>query len=354
MFHGNHKTPIISLSGITAGAALTAAILSGIFIPIHADDSTASTAAGGIQLRREAGISMDKERLTITPDKVSVEFWFRNVTDKSITTEVAFPVPPYEFAFDDPGGPRDFADFKLWVDGFPTPYQIDAHAKLKEKDYTNLLRKLGIDIATFGKFNWKNDPPNGSPQIAKLSTSDRTSLLQLGLLDNADNGFPQWSVVKMYYWRQTFPVAGTVHIRHLYRPVRGFQAFAPDEIRKRLPGTCLSQGLFQELRAEAVAEERQTPSSGEYIYSAWVNYVLTTANTWKTPIKDFQLVVDGSTASKDMSYPYVSFCWDGPIEKVSPSHWVARRKDFIPQHELAVYYFDVPIYQAPSKLSRER
>ena len=59
------------------------------------NDSAASSGAGGIQLRHEANISMEKERLTISESNVTVEYEFLNDTDKDITTEVAFPIPPY-------------------------------------------------------------------------------------------------------------------------------------------------------------------------------------------------------------------------------------------------------------------
>jgi hypothetical protein len=78
-----------------------------------ANDSAASTAAGGIQLRREANISMEKERLTISQDKVKVEYEFLNQTDNDITTEVAFPIPPYTNGVTDAGEPRDLGVFPL-------------------------------------------------------------------------------------------------------------------------------------------------------------------------------------------------------------------------------------------------
>ena len=50
--------------------AVTLMLLSG---PLAlGNDSAASSAAGGIQLRREANISMEKERLTIGESKVTV------------------------------------------------------------------------------------------------------------------------------------------------------------------------------------------------------------------------------------------------------------------------------------------
>ena len=76
--------------------AILLALIPGTASP---NDAAASTAAGGIQLRREARISMEKERLFISEKKITVEYEFLNETDQDITTEVAFPVPPYDNDF---------------------------------------------------------------------------------------------------------------------------------------------------------------------------------------------------------------------------------------------------------------
>jgi hypothetical protein len=79
--------------------------VSGLSTPAaaFADDSAASIAAGGLVARRETRIVMAKEVLEISPTKVIVEYDFRNDTDEDVTTEVAFPIPPYEHA--DPDSP---------------------------------------------------------------------------------------------------------------------------------------------------------------------------------------------------------------------------------------------------------
>jgi Domain of unknown function (DUF4424) len=132
------------------------------------NDSAASSAGGGIPLRREANISMEKERLTIGESKVTVEYEFLNDTDKDITTEVAFPIPPYGNKPDDPVNIPGFNDFRLWVDGKELKYNIDVRAKLNGKDHTDLLKTLKIDIASFGgDYASQGDAPKGD--IAKLS-----------------------------------------------------------------------------------------------------------------------------------------------------------------------------------------
>jgi len=75
-----------------------------------------------------------------------------------------------------------------------------------------------------------------------------------------------------------------------------------------------------------------------------VKYILTTANTWRTPIKDFQLVVERpettafSSASDQAGKTFVSFCWDGEVQPLDKNHFRARKADFVPARELVVYY----------------
>jgi hypothetical protein len=53
------------------------------------------------------------------------------------------------------------------VDGKELKCNIDVRAKLNGKDYTDLLKTLGVDIASFdGDYNLQGDPPKGA--ITKL------------------------------------------------------------------------------------------------------------------------------------------------------------------------------------------
>lgn len=72
------------------------------------------------------------------------------------------------------------------------------------------------------------------------------------------------------------------------------------------------------------------------IDTLWVDYILTTANTWKIPIKDFELIIEKS-APEDQ----VSFCWDGKVEQPDNRKLVARVRNFVPKRELKVTFFQV-------------
>jgi hypothetical protein len=76
---------------------VAASLILAIAVPhAFADDAAASIGAGGlVVLKREDRITMAREVLTINPNKVKVDYEFRNDTDEDVTTVVAFPIPSY-------------------------------------------------------------------------------------------------------------------------------------------------------------------------------------------------------------------------------------------------------------------
>jgi hypothetical protein len=180
---------------------------------LRADDGAASIAAGGIVMIREPRITMKKEVLRISADKVQVDYEFRNDTDKDITSDVAFPVPAYELDWDELRiRYQGFEDFQLTVEGKKIHFDVETKAKLKGRDVSAAVRKYGIDIASFGHFN---DDTHFARDIRRLSHVQRASLIHAGLLyPEDDQDEAQWSVEKKYYWQQTFPAHAIVHISH--------------------------------------------------------------------------------------------------------------------------------------------
>ncbi len=183
------KTVLCALT-FCAGMALFAAV------PALADDSAASIAAGGLVARRETRIVMAKEILQISPDKIVVDYDFRNDTDQDVTTEVAFPVPPYSYGPESPDiSDASFSDFKLLVDGKTVAYQTEAKATLNGKDVTAILTADKIDIASFGHIR-QPDPASGqmqTPDVSRLPQAEQQRLATLGLFD-AEDGWGLWTV----------------------------------------------------------------------------------------------------------------------------------------------------------------
>jgi len=331
---------------------------------VHSNDSAASTAAGGIRLVKENRISIASEKLTIGEERITVEYEFLNESDADIAVEVAFPVPSYRLMIEDAGGPRSFDDFRVWVDGREIGYQTDAKAVLDGADCSDLLRRYEIDIVSFGRINthdWTSD------DFGRLSQSQRKELEARGLF----TPFPSWTVQKTYHWNQLFPTGRILRVRHEYRPVVGFTSVAAEELdpdirserkayavreNEKSPGkiswphdsliqtytvidaSCIDRSLQKNLR-------RRFPSSEPFLALMWIDYILTTANNWKTPIKNFELIVERpkptAEGRAEYKYWYVSFCWDGTVKRIDSDHFSARIANFVPQNELKILFIGV-------------
>ncbi len=196
-----------------------------------------------------------------------------------------------------------------------------------------MLRRLSIDIASHGHFDQQ---PDGkiTDDVDKPSTAQREELIRAGLLVPDSGNFPTWTVFKTHHWRQTFPAHKILHVRHEYAPASGLMYLSAADLQKGASSdSCVDAGLRKLLIEAAPANRGFT--EGE-IDTLWVDYILTTANTWKTPIKDFELVIEKS-APQD----YVSFCWYGKVEQLDNRRLVARVRNFVPKRELKVTFFQV-------------
>jgi hypothetical protein len=330
-----------------------------------ADDSAASIAAGGLVSRRETRIVMAKEALRISPEKVIVDYDFRNDSAEEVKTEVAFPVPPYSYGPESPAvSDASFSDFKLSVDGKNVAFETEAKAVLKDKDVTAILNADKIDIASFGHVH----EPTGletdyrTPDIDRLPKAEQERLVQLGLYD-AEDGWGAWTVQLQYHWTQTFPAHSTVHIRHEYTPVEGSELMLLDTVEnvfehkqptgdaenvkyalqdmRLLEEFCPDSSLLQSIIEHAKASG---PEAGQLAYPRWVDFILTSANTWKQPIEDFTLIVDRGKAVMEKSHSVVSFCSvnNAPIEKLDADQFQMHLTNFVPKDELHIGYFDLP------------
>jgi hypothetical protein len=304
--------------------------------PAIADDGAASIAAGGLVMRREPRITMAREVLTISTTKVTVDYDFRNDSDADITTEVAFPIPPYSADSNEERTPSEsgFDSFKLWVNDRPVKYQIDVRAFVGRHDVTATLNRYHLDISTLGS------------KIDELPTPAKAALTQQKMLATAPEFpsafYPNWTVHKRYYWSQIFPAHGTIHIRHTYIPVVGYSQVGPDIIippatrparAAEDANTRFNREEFTSLCPSPASVEKLSYTKG-IIEPVWVDFILTTANTWKRPIEDFTLIVE----RPDPKFT-VSFCWDGPVEKLDANRFQAHTTNFIPTKELHIGFY---------------
>jgi hypothetical protein len=337
-----------------------------------ADDSAAAIAAGGLVARRETRIVMAREVLQISVKKIVVDYDFRNDTDQDVTTEVAFPVPPYTNGIVEGPAPEEqsFQNFKLWVNGQPAHYDSQATATLKGKDVTGILRANHIDVATFGHFDWVESSNHESKPISqdlsRLPKPVRDNLVRENLFDGDgpdDSQAGLWTVHLQYHWTQTFPAHSTVHIRHEYSPVVGFEMMPretidlflmtanerqaakfkyppPPQDLKFLGSFCpkisMLHGIQQKLNDDN--------SSGDHsVFPQWVDFILTSANTWKRPIEDFTLIIERPKPEHGGKV-FINFCppANGEVEKTDVDLFQLHLTNFVPVSELHIGFFDVP------------
>ena len=191
------------------------------------DGSGEALPSGGIQLRREARISMDKERLTIGMERVAVEYEFLNATGQDVTTEVLFPLPAENLIFSP--RPLPILGWHVWVEGNEVPYETEVRAINRDGvDQTDLLRRLSIDVASFGHFDQQ---PEGkiTDDMNKLPRAQQAELMRAHLVELTPTPvkesvlWPTWTVFKTYHWRQTFPAHKILHVKHEYAPASGLR-----------------------------------------------------------------------------------------------------------------------------------
>jgi len=362
---------LFAMNRIAVSRVLAFALVCGLVasMPARADDSAAAIAAGGLVPRRETRIVMAREVLQISLKKVVVDYDFRNDSDQDVTTEVAFPVPPYTHEIDGPAASeQSFSGFQLEIGGKPVPFMTEAKATLNGKDVTALLLANQIDIPTFGHFadkvNSKHEEVMDSPDFSRLPQSIKDQLVKAGIfeLDPAPEG--QWTVHLQYHWTQTFPAHFTVHIRHEYSPVAGFteigQATVEDSLAqfthgqsadgnleegKLLAGFCVDQPFLSKLARqlqENASREEKKPGS-DLVFPRWVDFILTSANTWQRPIEDFTLVVERPKPEHGGKV-FISFCSpaNGTVEKTDVNLFQLHLTNFVPASELHIGFFEIP------------
>ena len=313
------------------------------------DGSADATPAGGIVPRKEGRVTMRKERLFIRRDKVRVEYEFVNDSKEDVWSGVAFPLPEYYFS---PvyGWPDNFTDFKAWVGGSRIQFATEVKALKGGTDVTAEVESAGLDIRTLGRvsetiYQWEPDGTHAKEvgtlgQIPRLPMEKLERLRSLGLVGaiSGDEArlWPSWGVRVTYFWIQHFPPGEVVRIRHEYTPALGNYPVLHTDIKD----ACIEASLRKTLEARRTPQEQVVFNTSS---TEWVSYILTTANSWKTPILDFELEIEHAEGW------LVSLCWDGKMERSGPRSFKSTMKDFVPRNELKVYFLKPAPRASPSK-----
>ena len=339
------QTMIRSLAAASLAALLSTTSL--------ANDGFGGLSSAGLQFGETTVIQMLSEDLYIGLDKIKVAYVFRHGGDEDVTGEVIFPLPPInlaaisesDFAIDRAELDKEnIVGFTAKVDGKAIAVKTDRIA-VKEPEYdenrkaaanyespgedvTALLTSLGIPLSM------NNDVV--SARLKALPKAAKDDLTAKGLAFFGDDGsaMAMWSIVERYHWTQTFAHGKDVAIEHSYRSAPPGGIFVWSAPKAREPGDyqetlikkyCIDDGTQSAIAKSLTPSDDRQYSTGVAYY---LDYVLTTANTWAGPIGSFKLTIDKGDAGN-----VLSLCIDG-IKKTGPTTFVVEKKNFTPQREL--------------------
>jgi hypothetical protein len=306
-----------------------------------ANDSMATLEAGGLVFTRSEEITMAKEDLYISPEKVEVKYLYRNTSDKPVNTIVAFPMPkiggPVEIMSAVPDEQSDnFMDFSVVQDGEAIEPNLQQRVLVRGIDFTADVEEQEIPLQPLLK--------ETTEALKMLEPDVIKDWLAKGLIVDLNYGMggtsepeyvPIWELESIYWWETTFPAGAEVEVEHRYRPSVGGSAglvFMWDgkpsdfyaDYQKRY---CVDDDF---LNAAIKLEKKQNPDAGVYYFEQWLSYILTTGNNWYGPIGDFHLTVD-----KVNEDSIVSFCGEG-VKKTGPTTFEMRAKDYYPSNDLNI------------------
>lgn len=281
---------------------------------VLANDTSIGDDNGTITLKYQPDISMDKESLFISEEKIQVDYVFTNTSQRDLAVPVAFPMPPIYFGMSDH---TEIENFKLWVDGQPQKTSHKLVVLLNgHMDISDKIAKSGWSVEDVAAFVESGDIPRGKkPLPAQWFDKDNQ---------------PRFTMSHYFVWQQRFPAGKPISIRHTYTPslTTGVPRNVSGLISDYAKDTCLDKSTQTTLR------KMETPSG---IYWSNLRYILVTANNWQGAIKDFNL-----TIKKQNPADVVSLCLDGDLRKTSALTFEFHQKNFRPSHDLNLLFLRKP------------
>ncbi len=330
---------------LNASVALTRIALASLALvsATRANDGYAGLGAGGLEFDQSKTIAMASEDLYLSRSTVRVDYVFRNDGDEDEDAYVAFQLPPLAPIYAEldtaipeevrTAGRLNYMGFSAKVDGQHVDlnhevrfYKLCADCEdngwgmsfleRNDPEVTQQLRALGVpesyDLAVIR--SWFD----GLPQ------AEQARLKRQGLFAGAEAGpAPMYWMSVRYYWRQKFPAGEDVHVSHVYRPVLGASVPALDEEIVALH--CIDSGTMQAINRVHDRIEGQS----------YLEYVLTTANTWSGPIGAFRMTID-----KEQASDIVSLCANG-LRKTGPTTFVLEKKNYRARDDIRIMFVNV-------------
>lgn len=325
--------------------------------PGLANDGYGGLSATGLTFGKTDAVAMVEEDLFISPDKVTVDYLFRNLTDADVTGEMIFPLPPISIwaSYESPMNlPEDIhrenlVGFTATVDGKDVPVSVDRIAVIEgfrdenfksSMSYENPGRDITADLTRLG-IPLTLDMQSLQTALLALSPAQQAEAAELGLAEfNAAepeqgidaSAWPYWSIVIRYHWTQTFPAGADLKVSHEYQNLPpGGLLYWPRETEEwqayLIDAYCIDPGTSAAIHK---ALERENPDEQGLGSAIFMSYVLRTANSWAGPIGKFRLTVDKGAPGN-----VLSLCAEG-VQKTGPTTFVIEKENYTPPKDLEI------------------
>ena len=309
-----------------------------------ANDSSATLAAGGLELSKSADISIESENLYISSKVIQVDYVLKNNSATDIETLVAFPLPKLmsDYEMDSSAAvsipnpqSENFVNFEVRVNNIKIPVHIDHKAFLKNdnsqttQDITAELKNFAIPISPFAKNYRKtlNTLPAAiaNKLLAKKWLTKNSYDAGKGWVTDINGN---WETQTTLYWSQVFPAHKTLLVSHEYQPVVG-SSFITENGNSYHQGNlfCVDKGT-----EKAINKKMQLLKGTDQnlLLAHHIQYILTTAKNWQGPIGSFTLVLD-----KEKANNIISVCLP-EIEKLNKTQFSLEYKNFVPEKDLDI------------------
>ncbi len=316
--------------------------------PALANDGFLGLPAGGLTLQQSGDIRMLDEDLFLSLDEVRVNYQFRNDSARTLKAWVGFPMPglPVSVNFGGEDGydirdikGLDLLKFETRIEGVVAPSRPYVRAFVWPRDRPWEKRDRfrftdAIDISaelTAARVPLTFDANAIKQAFARLPLAKQADWKRRGLYTkDANFEQPEWWLSTIFVREQVFPPGRIVKVQHRYKPhPSGFIMMAehlsydPDLGK----AACVDAPTLRAIKSVL----RGTGGSGHVI-----DYILTTANTWKGPIGHFRLTVD-----KGNPRNIVSLCGNN-VRKTGPKTFVFEANNFRPQQDIKVLIVKPP------------
>jgi Domain of unknown function (DUF4424) len=307
-------------------------VLTTAVLPISANDTLAMLGAGGLVPAKSSNIVMESEDLEVSVHQITVRYVFRNLSGRDIDATVVFPLPELDGGLveNEPinlpsGHPLNFIDFRVVADGKVVATQVEARAFKDGKEITGDLLSLSMPVSPLD--TRIRDVFTRLP--AAVQNRVLRAVWMVGCSGPRDSEcWPYWQVRIQYHWMQRFPAKSRVQIEHVYRPVVGGSYIVRDDDgESSVKPYCGGADALAAIKKANTLHPLEH-GSDTLLLERRIQYILTTANNWSGPIRNFRLAI-----ISDFPEDIVATCMPG-VKRTAPTRYELVRSNFRPDREL--------------------